>query len=165
MAELIDSLPDGAQWIAFDLSLGDELEVPIPADGDPKGELRMHEAAAGDVQKIGTERVHGVSTTRYRGTVDASENAEQLREMGAKKLASYVEDEGKPAQVEAWIDADGLVRRMRFLQSQPSEEGEEPMTVDMRMDFIEFGPVPEIEVPPSSEVFDATSLAQKEIEG
>lgn len=34
--------------------------------------------------------------------------------------------------------------------------------IDMRMDFYDFGSIPEVEVPDPSEVFDATSLAREE---
>lgn len=162
-SSLFGSLPGGREWMALDLSFGDELDMPVPANGDAKGELELLEAATGDVQKLGREGVRGVPTTHYRGTVGVSENAERLREIGAEDLASYVEEEGTPLQVEAWIDADGLVRRMRFVNSQPREGGEGSMTIDMRMDFFDFGFVPEIDVPESSEVFDATALAQDEL--
>ncbi len=49
---------------------------------------------------------------------------------------------------------------MRLVNSRPSDKGDGPVTTDMRMDFIDFGIEPEIEVPDSSEVFDATELAR-----
>jgi hypothetical protein len=159
-------LPGGREWMAFDFSFGHELDTPLPANGDAKGELELLEAATGDVQKLGKEDVRGVPTTHYRGTVDVSKRAEQLREEGAEDLASYIEEEekeGTPLQVEAWIDADGLVRRMRLIKSEPREGGEGSMTMDMRMDFFDFGIAPEIDVPESSEVFDATALAEDEL--
>ncbi len=156
------SLPGGREWMALDFSsMGQEMDAPLPAGGDAKGELALLEAATGEVQKLGREDVRGVPTTRYRGTVDASENVEWLREEGAEDLASRIEEE--PLQVEAWIDADGLVRRMRLVKSEPREGGEGSMTIDMRVDFYDFGISPEIDLPESSEVFDATSLAKDEI--
>ena len=94
------------------------MDTPLPANGDAKGELELLEAVTGDVQKLGKEDVRGVPTTRYRGTIGVSEHAEELREEGAEDRASYVEKMGTPLQVEAWIDADGLVRRMRFVKSR-----------------------------------------------
>ncbi|HEX6780529.1 MAG TPA: hypothetical protein VF125_00710 [Solirubrobacterales bacterium] len=66
-------------------------------------------------------------------------------------------------QTEAWIDAAGLVRRMRIVSSRPGEKGEGSETIDVRTDFLDFGPVPEIEVPDSDEVFDATEQAAEGI--
>jgi hypothetical protein len=162
-SSMFGSLPGGHEWMALDFSLGDELDTPLPANSDAKGELELLEAATGDVQKLGEEDVHGVPATRYRGTVGVSENAERLREIGAENLASVVEKEGKPLQVEAWIDAGGRVRRMRVVSSQPRKEGEGSITTDMRMDFVDFGAVPEIDVPEPSEVFDATALTEDKL--
>lgn len=157
------SLPDGSGWMALDLSsFGEEPDAPLPASGDAKGELALLEAVTGKVQKLGKEDVRGVPTTHYRGTADASENAEQLREEGAEDLASRVE-EGDPLQVEAWIDANGLVRRMRLVHSQPEEKGKGPTTMDMTMDFFDFGINPEIDVPDQSEVFDATAETRNKL--
>lgn len=162
-SSMFGSLPGGREWMALDFSFGDELDTPLPANSDAKGELELLEAVTGEVQKLGKEDVHGVATTRYRGTVGVSENAERLREEGAKDLASVVEEEGAPLQVEAWIDVDRRVRRMRVVNSKPQKEGEGSMTIDMRMDFFDFGVVPEIDVPKASEVFDATSLAEDKL--
>lgn len=52
---------------------------------------------------------------------------------------------------------------MRVVNSQPWTGGEGSMTTDMRMDFFDFGDVPEIDVPEASEVFDATSLAENKL--
>jgi hypothetical protein len=157
------SLPEGREWMGLDFSFGEDLDTPLPADADAKGELELLEGVTGKVQKLGKEDVRGVPTTRYRGKLDVSEQAEGLREVGADGLASHAEDKGTPLQVEAWIDADGLIRRMRLVSSQPEEGGKGSTTIDMRMDFYDFGIDPEIEVPEPSEVFDATALAKDEI--
>jgi hypothetical protein len=149
--------------MSLDYSFGDDLETPVPAGGDAAGELELLEHATGGVQKLGKGKVHGVLTTRYRGTVSISENAQHLRDAGGDKLAKVVEEKGGPTQVEAWVDANGRVRRMRVVSQQPAEEGKGPSTTDMRVDFVDFGTVPEISVPDSSEVFDATSLAEGEL--
>jgi hypothetical protein len=101
---------------------------------------------------------------RYRGRISVAGNAKRLREVGADTMASDVEKAGAPVQIEAWIDSKGLVRRMAIAQTRPGEEGKEPTTVDMRMDFFDFGYEPEIEVPDSGEVFDATSVTQEQID-
>ncbi|MGN6587015.1 MAG: hypothetical protein ACTHKT_06010 [Solirubrobacterales bacterium] len=158
------TLPEGRDWMGLDLSFGEGLDSSLPAGGDAKGELELLEQATGGVDKLGRENVRGVSTTRYRGTISPSESAKRWREEGVEKSASYVEKRGVPLQVEAWIDAKGLVRRMRVVQLRPNEGGKGPTSMDMRIDFFDFGFEPEIEVPDSSEVFDATSLAEEQLE-
>ncbi|HEY5816363.1 MAG TPA: hypothetical protein VIS95_08490 [Solirubrobacterales bacterium] len=162
-SSMFGSLPEGREWMAIDFSFGQELDMPLSAGGDAMGELELLEAATGDVRKLGKETLRGVPTTGYSGTISVSEQAEQaerLKEEGAEDLASYVEEDSTPLRVEAWIDADGRVRRMRIVKSQAQMGGEGSMTTDMRMDFFDFGIAPEIDVPEPDEVFDATSLAQ-----
>jgi hypothetical protein len=135
------SLPNGAEWMKIDLALGDDQETPAPASVDVKGELALLEGAD-DVQKLGKEDIRGVPATHYRGTIASAD------------------EESSPFHVEAWIDADGVVRRMRLVHSEPSEKEDGTTTVDMRMDFFDFGIEPKIEVPDPSEVFDATAMAE-----
>lgn len=158
------TLPEGKEWMGLDLSFGDEVETPVPGGSDAKGELELLEKVSGGVDKIGREKVRGVMTTRYRGRISVADNAKRLRELGADTTAEDVEKVGAPVQIEAWIDSKGLVRRMAIAQTRPGEEGKGPTTVDMRMDFFDFGYEPEIEVPDSGEVFDATSVTQEHIE-
>lgn len=157
------SLPDGNKWMALDLTLGRELDSPVPASPDAKGELELLEAMTGEAKKLGREEVRGVPTTRYSGTISVAEAAENLREADAEELAARTEEEGSPTRVEAWVDADGLLRRMRILQTQPQAEGKGTMSMDMTMDFFDLGLEPQIEVPDSDEVFDATGLAEEEL--
>jgi hypothetical protein len=156
------SLPDGAEWMSLDLSLGDELDPTTLPEVDAKGELALLEGVD-DVQRIGKEDVRGVSTTHYRGALSVADQVERIRGEGADNIASVTEKHGGPMRVEAWIDADGLVRRMRLVNSPPAEQGKGPMTMDMTMDFFDFGFEAEIEVPDSSEVFDATDLAEEKL--
>jgi hypothetical protein len=162
-SSVFGSLPDGRDWMSFDMSVAAGLEMPVPAEGDPKDELQMLEAATG-VRKLGKEQVRGVQTTHYGGVVDVSEQASSLRELGAEDLATRVEEKGAPARLEVWIDAEGLTRRMRILSTEPAEGDEGPTTVDMRMEFFDCGTIAAIELPDEDEVFDATSMAEEELD-
>lgn len=161
----LGSLPGGAEWMSLDFSsFGLEKDSLLPSNGDAMGELELLEAVTGGVQKLGTEDVRGVPTTRYRGTVSVAEQAKRLREEGAEEgFTSYAEENGTPLQLEAWIDTNGLVRRMKYVKTDPAKGGKGPTTMDMRVDFLKFGEVPEIEVPDLKEVFDGTGLAKSEI--
>ncbi|MGN6253823.1 MAG: hypothetical protein ACTHO8_02420 [Solirubrobacterales bacterium] len=156
------TLPEGREWMGLDLAFGEELNTSLPANGDVKGELEMLEKATGGVEKVGREDVRGVPTTRYRGEISAAQGAKRLREEGADKTASYAKKLASPLRVEAWIDAKGLVRRMEIVQLKPGEDGA-GSTIHIRTDFFDFGLEPKIDVPDSSEVFDATSLVQEQL--
>jgi hypothetical protein len=163
-SSMFGTLPEGREWMGVDFSFGDEIETPVPAGSDAKGELELLEKVTGGIDKVGREKVRGVMTTRYRGRVSVADNAKRLREVGADTTAADVEKVGAPVQIEAWIDGKGLVRRMAVAQTRPGEEGKEPTSMDMHIDFFDFGYEPEIEVPDSSEVFDATSVTQEAID-
>lgn len=156
------SLPDGAKWMGLDIALGDEVNSSALPDVDAKGELALLEGVE-NAQKLGKEDVRGVPTTHYRGTLSVADQVERTRDEGAENTAAVTEKYGGPMRVEAWIDAEGLVRRMRLVHSQSAEQGKGPTTVDMTMDFVDFGIEPEIEIPDSSEVFDATEQAREHL--
>jgi len=158
------SLPDGAKWMKLDLEFAQGPESPVPANPDAMGELELLEAVSDDVEKLGREKIRGVETTHYSGTIAVATQADRLREVGAEELAERSEKEGSPTAVEAWVDDQGLVRRVKVVQISPEVEGDGTTTVEMRMDFFDFGIEPVIEVPDSDEVFDATSLAEEGLE-
>lgn len=157
------SLPDGAEWISLDLRLGQETEGLVPGNPDAMGELELLETATDDVQKLGKAQVHGVTTTRYRGTIGVETQAERLRDLGAEELAERFEDEAEPTTVEAWIDEKGLMRQMKIVHTQPNVDAKGTAKVAMRMDFVDFGTEPEIDVPDPDEVFDATALTEEQL--
>ena len=77
----------GADWIGVDLAVDSGVldEYLDLGEGDPARLLETLEAA-GAFEAVGSERVRGVETTRYRGTVASS-------------------------RIDVWVGADGLVRR------------------------------------------------------
>jgi hypothetical protein len=90
-----------------------------------------------------------VATTRYRGTLPVSE-----------KEVFGVEVQLSPPQVEVWIDAQGRVRRMAVIISGSVEGEEGSTTIDMAMDFLDFGPVAKIDLPAQDEIYDATGRVE-----
>lgn len=135
---LFGSLPGGASWMKFDFSSGEASGAPISSTGDVTQGLKLLNAV-NDVEKLGSDEVRGVPTTRYRGTSGPSD---------------------KPLHIEAWIDGDGRVVQTRLVNS-PSGHGEGASPrIDMRIDYFDFGPVPPVKVPDPGEVFDATALGE-----
>jgi hypothetical protein len=158
------SLPEDARWMKLDLEFAQGPESPVPANPDAMGQLELLETVSDDVEKLGREKIRGVATTHYSGTIPVATQADRLREVGAEELAERSEKEGSPTAVEAWVDDHGLMRRMKIVQTSPQVEGDGTATVEMRMDFFDFGIEPVIEVPDDDEVFDATSLAEEGLE-
>jgi hypothetical protein len=110
---------EGKHWIEMEGPAG---TVDYP---DPSSALDLLRPRS-DFDQIGQEDVRGVQTTRYRGTV--GEDAKGIAPAGSV--------------VDAWVDADGYLRRVSF------EDGEATATIE----FYDFGAELSIEAPPSDEV-------------
>jgi hypothetical protein len=144
-SSLFGALPEGGKWMGLDFSSGETTSSPVSGSDDATQVLKMLEAA-GEVEEVGREDVRGVPTTRYRGMLGSSDDS------GAQAGGAHL-------RVETWIDGKGRVRRMRLINPEAQRPGG-PEAIDMQMDFVDFGNVPEIKMPSPSEVFDATALGE-----
>ncbi len=125
-------LPGNDEWMGLDFSQYAQSDAALPANSDPISELDLLKSASDEFETLEKETIRGVRTTGYRGTFDTG------------------------LEFETWIDGKGFVRRMRF--KNPSD----PTSVEMTMDFYDFGISPDIELPNPDTVFDATDLAGPE---
>lgn len=154
--------------MAVDPWLGGGAQAPLPGSGNTQGQLELLEGASGDVEKLSEEDVRGVPTSRYRGTIDLGEHADALREEGKRRasrhLTKLAELTPSPATAEAWVDAGGLLRRMRIVMALPEESGQPTGEMDMQMEFFDFGIAPAIDLPKQSQVFDTTPLVRADLD-
>ncbi|HEV7483203.1 MAG TPA: LppX_LprAFG lipoprotein [Solirubrobacterales bacterium] len=144
------SLPEGRQWMKIDLSSA-VSGSSLPADGGPADGLKLLEQMDG-AEEIAKEDIRGVATTHYRGTLPVSDQ----EVLGVQVQVS-------PPRAEVWIDAQGRVRRMTIVASGSVEGESGSTTTDMTIDFLDFGPVPKIELPNQDEVFDATGQLESKL--
>jgi hypothetical protein len=160
-------LPGGKEWMAIEPGLGSSSETSFASSSDPGTQLEALRAVAGGVETVGKESIGGVETTRYRGGFDLDEYADRLRDNGSEEAADQYERlaEAVPSttDVEAWIDAEGLVRRMRIVMDMKDPTTGLVNSMDMTEDFSDFGIAPEISLPDPETVFDATPLAKAEL--
>jgi hypothetical protein len=160
---LSSQLPGGKQWIKLDVSkLGKAAGLDLGklmsgTQFQPGDLLGMLTSEGAKIQKLGPATVDGVATTHYRVTIDL---AKALQSKGlTSPLLSGITAQMKTATSNVWIGKDGLVRRVRVSYDVP--RGEEPMRMTMTMSLYDYGAHVSIAAPPSSQVFDATSLAQQ----
>ena len=125
--------------------------------------LQQLQSVGPGAQVVGTERVRGVRTTRYSGTIDTQLEADELRDAGNDEAAALVEASGSPT-VDVWVDRRHLVRRMS-MTLPVGIPGQPPAQMAMTFDVYDFGAAPAIDLPPSGEVFDATELSKGILEG
>jgi hypothetical protein len=169
-SELLESsLPDGDEWIGFDMSLGSSSEFGAVATASPSGQLGVLRAVSNKVEELGEKKVRGVETTGYRSTLDPDRYAEYFRSKGSPKVAEEYErlaqDNKLPStiEVETWIDVKGLVRQTTMqAESRDADSGEETLT-KMTVDFYDFGMSPDIQLPDPDTVYDATRMIRSKL--
>lgn len=148
---LTGQLPNGAQWIRVDYSqLGADSSDVASTPMDGREMLDQLAAISGETQTVGRESVRGVTTTRYRGTLDLTEDAPELSEASS-------------GAVDVWIDRKSLVRRvdMQIFVALP---GETPAQIAMSVEFFDFGIKPDIAIPAANDTVDFTQLGQQALE-
>lgn len=144
---LAGALPPGKEWVRTEKSdEPEEDETPLSMDDS----LEMMNSS-GQVKLIGRESINGKMTRHYRGEIKLAELVDFLREKGKDTEAdAYEQILGQtPTQIsaEGWVDRKNMLRRLRMVIPMPGEDGGPPMTVDMRMDFFDYGAKPDIQLP------------------
>jgi hypothetical protein len=131
---------------------------------DPRQMLDQIRAVSGDVEKLGTEEIRGVDTTKYRAEVDIRRYPDRLppaqREQARVAVEKLVEQVGNDTYpMTLWIGDDELVRRVRIEYDFeiPGQEGK--ASFSMTMEFFDFGAPIDVEPPPAKEVQDLSELA------
>ena len=107
----------------------DDDEENALGDFSPEKLLSMLREASSETVRVGEETVRDASTVRYRLTVD-------------REQADLGDGPGPRAEVDVWIDEDGLVRRIA------ADDDGGAFTVD----FFDFGIEVAIEAPPPDKV-------------
>jgi hypothetical protein len=166
--KIIADLPGGKEWMKIEPFLGHSQQEAMVGNASVSSSLEMLSSVGGDVQQLGQEKVRGVTTERYRARYSLSDYSELLREEGKDDLAEqyekwYALNPSSPL-VEAWIDAKDVLRRFRMVMTLPTEPGKPSMTTEMTMDFFDFGARPQIVLPDSDRVFDATPIFEQELD-
>lgn len=158
--KLQSALPDGDEWVGLDMSLGSSSETGAVASASPNEQLAVLRAVSDKVEKLGEKRVRGVETTGYRSSLDPHRYAGYLRGKGSPKAAEEYEQVAKAVpsatEIETWVDRKGLVRRTTMKSDAHDPHSGDETSTEATMDFYDFGISPEIQLPDSDTVYDAT---------
>ena len=146
-------------------ALGDLLQGNASGAGmsaSPTQQLDALKDASYQVAEVGPERVNSVATTHYRALIDVDKLTQQLKDEVDGTFGDLIErsmDQVSSATVDAWIDANGLLRREASTSSMGALG-----SFTMTMDFSRYGSRPDIQVPQGPNVLDATPLMQKALD-
>ncbi|GAA2607138.1 lipoprotein [Streptomyces roseoviolaceus] len=161
---------DGKRWMKFDLS-GSEAGKELDQMGSSTSQAEQNPAAesafltgAKDVKKVGSEKVDGVETTHYSGTVtladlraslkDAKADARKQREKSIKQYEKLGVDK---LTMDMWIDGDDHTKQFRM----KGDAAKGPL--DMTITFLDYNKPVDVKAPPAKEVADLAGMF-KELE-
>lgn len=169
MPFLAGKLPEGKTWMKLDITKAlqaagmNAASLSSANQGDPTQFLQYLRASSGGVVSLGSETVDGVVTTHYRASLKLSSILEHLSGDQQSMLKGAIEKLGSAGviPVDAWVDAQGRLRRMQLaIDGLGAAAGAAASSVSMAItvDFKSYGPGPAILAPPANEVFDASAL-------
>jgi hypothetical protein len=115
-------------------AIGTDRFIPGPGGTDPNQLLGVLTKSSKEVEILGKEEIRGVLATHYRAHLD-ERKLEQTDRFSRNELV-----------VDAWVDDNGLVRRVRA----PYDQG-----VTVRVDLFDFGVPVEVDAPPADEIVSA----------
>lgn len=112
--------------------------------------------AAGDVKEVGTETIRGEETTQYSGTVQPEDLTKAFTGDLRKQYSALLKQIGSsPIEMDIWVGADGLPRRLHQVMSFQGNE------MDLSMDLYDFGTKVDVTPPPASKTTDLGKLLKK----
>ena len=160
---LASQLPTGKHWIELNVSkLGKAAGIDLGqlmsgSQISPADLLSMLKAEGAKIHKLGPTTVGGTAATHYRVTVDL---AKALQAQGlTNPMLDLMAAKAPTVPVDVWIGHDGLVHRLHV------SYGAEQSRMGLTMDMYDYGAHVTIAAPPSSDVYDATQLAQQGMSG
>jgi hypothetical protein len=158
-SQLFDKVVPTGKWVKMDLGKmakkeGVDLGAIMNANqADPSQSLRLLMASSG-AHVTGAERIRGVETMHYSFNIDFEKLAHDNKQF--KQLTEATGSISAPA--EAWIDANGRVRRLTVTMSLGAQLGT-PMSMTMTEDLYDFGARVNITPPSDDLVVDLSSLS------
>lgn len=151
---------DGKSWIKFPASKEkgagkpNGLSMSAQANNNPADQSTLLTGSK-DLKKVGSEKVEGVETTRYTGTVTLDRMRELLKDEDAatkkrreKSLEEYEDMGVEKLTMDMWIDGEDHTRQFRARGK--GEKG----PLDMTITFLDYNKPVNVTAPPKSQVMD-----------
>jgi len=149
----------GKSWLKIDLSTftGDASKLGAQ---DPTSGLAFL-AGTKSARVVGTEQVHGTSTTHYAATIDLDAALAKVGSSAKKLIDQYRASIGSGTMpVDVWIDDAGRVARMAVkidIKASAATHGQAGST-KVTTEYYDWGSAVTVALPKPAEVADGTSL-------
>ncbi len=141
----------GKTWVKVDQRKLAGLNPSSVASNDPTTFLEGLRGAE-NIEKVGIEKVRGVSTTHYKMKINQEKALEQLTAERRAQVEGLFGTAGPGILADVWIDDDGLPRRY----SSSFESGAESPTafkVKMTFESYDYGTRLDVKIPPDDQVY------------
>jgi hypothetical protein len=126
---------------------------------DPSQYLQFVQGA-GKVSEVGSATVRGVETTHYKAIADLDEAVKEAPPSMRESLTQAIDALGsKSVPVNAWIDSDGLLRRVGYNFEGSEQTG--GLSSSITVDLYDFGTKVEVRLPPTDQVADLADILSK----
>lgn len=162
---------DGKSWMKFDMAeLGadaelNELGTPGQAEQNPAAESTFLTGAK-DVKKVGTEKIDGVETTHYSGTITLDDLRDSLKkkdakaaETGEKSIEQYEKMGVESLTMDMWVDGEDHTKQFRMR----GDATQGPL--DMTIKFLDVNKPVTVEAPPAEETADLAEMMKEAEQG
>ncbi|MGW0496896.1 DUF1396 domain-containing protein [Streptomyces sp. NPDC003007] len=160
---------DGKRWLKFDLSGSDaakdldRMGSASQAEQNPAAQSTFLTGAK-DVKKVGNEKVDGVETTRYSGTVtlddlraSLKDDKAETREQREKSIKQYEKLGVDKFTMDMWVDGEDHTKQFRM--KGQADKG----PLDMTITFLDYNEPVTVTTPPAKDVADLGEMF-KELE-
>ncbi|MFD8421514.1 DUF1396 domain-containing protein [Streptomyces sp. NPDC059466] len=153
---------DGKSWMKFDLSGAAKGagagKVPSQAGQDPSQESTFLTGSK-DVKKVGAEKVDGVRTTHYAGTVTLDDLRAGLkdedkatREKREKSLKQYEDLGADKLTMDLWVGPDDHTKQVRVRAA--ADKG----PFDVTVTFLDYNKPVTVKAPPAKDTVDLAEM-------
>jgi hypothetical protein len=152
----VQDLEAEAEDLGLDSSMFDQQTV---FGVGPSGYIEQLKGAGADVQESGSDTIDGVPVTRYEGTIDPLVALEKADPDKRDELERALEQTGmgEPMPFTAWVDDEGIVRRIS--QELSADMDGVSMHIVQVIDLYDFGAPVTITMPPADLVRDMSELS------
>lgn len=144
-------------WVRMDTDEVSDGEVTSGAPSDPTKFLEFLENTGSEIEELGNEEVRGVDTIHVRTTLDMEEIMKSAPAEDQEEMQKQLDEMGgafTEIPLEAWVDEDGMVRRIQ-MDFDLADLGDEEMgegTMLLTIEMYDFGEPVDITIPDPSEV-------------
>ncbi len=156
-------LSGGKRWLKLDTTRARAAigVTSLPSTSDPTQFIDYLRAVSTATYSKGTQLIRGVPSAHYHATIDLDRYPDLVSAAQRPSVASSVKTlesalGGHTLPVDAWIDAQGLLRRISLTFGECVANAH--LTFSMTMDVFDYGPQARPRVPATRDVYDLTPV-------